>query len=169
MRHSTKIASKAYRKINVPDVKGNFEGYTPKEVPTVAPSLPRKKKEGFNPKEYSKQYRDKNKAKIEEWRKEFYKANKDVILARKQLDLLNKGLVTNPTQYSKDTYGLKYDDDKKQWVSSVVDKTNIVKIDTKKEDGDTKETPKVITTRSKTKKLFGEGKKPKKINRWLEC
>ena len=28
MRHSTKIASKAYRKINVPDLKGNFRVYT---------------------------------------------------------------------------------------------------------------------------------------------
>ena len=84
MRHSTKIASKAYRKINVPEIKGNFEGYTPKETPTVAPSLPRKKTEVFDPKEYSKEYRNKNKDKIEAWRKQFYNANKHVILAQKK-------------------------------------------------------------------------------------
>ena len=166
MRHSTKIASKAYRKINVPDIKGNFEGYTPKVMPTVLESLPRKKTERFNPKEYSKVYRSKNKENIEEWRKEFYNANKDIILARKQLDLLNKGLVSNPTEHSKTTYGLKYDDDKKQWVSDLVNKTNIIKIETIK-DGDTVETPKVVTTRSKTKELFGEGKKIRQPNIWL--
>ena len=67
MRHSTKIASKAYRKINVPEIKGNFEGYTPKE--TVALSLPRKKTDSFNPKEYSKQYYEKNKEKMQEYYK----------------------------------------------------------------------------------------------------
>jgi hypothetical protein len=178
MRHSTKIASKAYRKINVPEIKGNFEGYTPKETPTVAQSLPRKKKDSFNPKEYSKEYRIKNKDKIEEWRKEFYNANKNIILAKKQLDLLNKGLVKTPTEHSKEAYGLHYDDAKKQWVSDLVNKTDVVKIHAKK-DEDVKESPdKDIdssqpkkdkrVTRSKTKAIFGEGKPARKANTWLQ-
>lgn len=168
MRHSTKIASKAYRKINVPELKGNFEGYTPKEMPTVAPSLPRKKKDGFNPREYSKEYRIKHKDKIETWRKDFYKTNKDIILAKKQLYFLNKGLVKNPTEHSKETYGLKYDDDKKRWISDVVDKSDIKKVTLKKDkEGDTEEIPKIITTRSKTKAVFGSGRE-KKAHVWLE-
>ena len=170
MRHSTKIASKAYRKINVPELTGNFEGYTPKEMPAVPPSLPRKKAKTFDPKEYSKEYRNnpEHKQKIEEYRKEFYKKNKNIILARKQLDLLNKGLVSNPTEHSKTTYGLKYDADKKQWVSDLVNTTNIIKVDVTKEEEPKKEPEQnVKVTRSKTKALFGEGK-PRKPNKWLE-
>jgi hypothetical protein len=156
MRHSTKIASKAYRKINVPELKGNFEGYTPKETPTVELSLPRKTIDSFNPSEYAKKYRNDHKDKIQKWRQEFYKANKETILAKKQLALLNKGLVINPTAHSVETYRLRYDDKKKQWVSDVFDKTSVVKIVKQPKDKVVKK-PQTTdrVTRSKTKKVFG--------------
>ena len=156
MRHSTKIASKAYRKINVPELKGNFEGYTPKETPTVELSLPRKTKDSFNPSQYAKQYRNDHKDKIQKWRQEFYKANKETILAKKQLALLNKGLVINPTAHSVETYRVRYDDKKKQWVSDVFDKTSVVKIVKQPKDKVVKKPPTTDrVTRSKTKKVFG--------------
>ena len=179
MRHSTKIASKAYRKINVPDLKGNFEGYTPKEVPVVPSSLPRpKKREPYNPKEYSQKYRDdpKNKTKIIKQRTKFYEANQKLILARKQLDLLNKGMVLKPTKRSIENYGLKMSD-AGIWTSDIVDNTELVKSvrhkppddvvveDVEPEEKEEKKT-KVIgkptgkdrVTRSKTKTVFGMGK-----------
>jgi ABC-type Fe3+/spermidine/putrescine transport system ATPase subunit len=86
------------------------------------------------------------------------------------LILLNKGLVSNPTEHSIATYGLHYDDEKKQWVSDLVEKTNVVKIHVKKSSNeDIKESTNNVdrVTRSKTKATFGEGKS-RKPNAWLE-
>ena len=90
---------------------------------------------------------------------------------------MNKGLVSNPTEQSNTTYGLHCDDDKKQWVSDLVEKTNVVKIAVKKPKDevvqDIKEAkvspPKKEdrATRSKTKAVVGEGK-PRKLNAWLQ-
>ena len=114
---------------------------------------------------------------MEAWRKEFYNVNRSLILAKKQLDLLNKGLVSNPTEHSITTYGLHYDDDKKQWVSDLVEKTNVVKIAVKKPKDEVVQDIKEVkvsppkkedrATRSKTKAVFGEGK-PRKPNAWLQ-
>ena len=191
MRHSTKIASKAYRKINVPDLKGNFLGYTPKDVPAAPASLPRpKKKEPYKPKEYSQKYRDnpENKPKIKAQRSKFYEDNQKLILAKKQLNLLHKGLVLKPTKRSIETYGLVMSD-KGIWTSDVVDNTEMIKSNRRKPTEDVavedvepeekeekkekiiaKPTGKDRVTRSKTKAVFGSGeeKKKKYNNCWVD-
>ena len=175
MRHSTKIASKAYRKINVPDLQGNFEGYTPKQQPRVPPSMPRPiKTEPYNPKIYAQKYRNNpaNQPKIKAQRTKFYDANKKLILAKKQINFLNKGFISKPVKKSIETYGLKLNE-KGFWTSDVVDNTEIIRSDRKKpqEVVEVEDIAPVIherTTRSKTKAVFGSGEKTPKKNSWIE-
>ena len=156
-------------------------------MPVVAASLPRpKKKEPYKPKEYSQKYRDnpENKPKIKAQRSKFYEDNQKLILAKKQLDLLHKGLVLKPTKRSIETYGLVMSD-KGIWTSDVVDNTEMIKSNRRKPTEDVavedvepeekkekiiaKPTGKDRVTRSKTKAVFGSGdEKIKKNNCWVD-
>ena len=84
----------------------------------IRPPVPKPiEKKYFDPAEYSKKYREKNKAKLDLDRKDNYEKNKHEILRKKQLWYLNIAqTVKKPRQDTIDKYGLKYDDDLEKWV-----------------------------------------------------
>jgi hypothetical protein len=128
MRHDVTTAVSDYLKVNVPEYVGKpIEVYVPPLPKTI--EAPPKEKEYFNPKEYGKVYREKNKEKLKEKRKDNYK-DKDghyttdkgkKVLARKMLWYLNTGGTAKPKQSSIDTYKLKYDEEKEIWTSDGVE------------------------------------------------
>lgn len=119
MRHTTEIAQTAYKKVDIHyDPKDDSvldAGAQPKYFPTVPP--PPQKQSTFNLREWSRQYREKNKKLIKQKRDAHYQKNRDDVLRYKLLYNLNKGNVTNPRQSSLDKYGIEYSDDLKRWIS----------------------------------------------------
>ena len=116
MRHTINVALSAYKKVNIDCPEpGDIEGLT--VIPKVDVPKPIKKqpKEYFDPKTYSKQYREKNAVKIKEQRKLNYSKNKEKILRSKILWNLNHMTVTHPRKETVERYDLKYNAKIKQW------------------------------------------------------
>ncbi len=94
MRHSTEVARIMYNKLDANDK----ENEQPKEEP----------RQYFNIREWSKQYREKNKKSINKQQKDRYENNRYYVLRDKILWNLNKGYVSAPREDTIKNYDLKY-------------------------------------------------------------
>lgn len=121
MRHSLVVALESYRKRNIDSgaqlpMEG-FEPDLPFNVPPPRPKPKKKKDKYFDPAKYAKEYRIKNKEKLDEQRKKYYDKNKDKILRNKILWHLNHAqTVKHPSKKSIEKYNIKYDAKLKQWI-----------------------------------------------------
>jgi hypothetical protein len=121
MRHSYATASENYIKLNIdPGMQPQIEGSVVKIAPVIMPPLTVQTKPKFNPVEYSKKYREKNKDKIDQNRKDNYKKNTDKVLARKILYHLNNKLVKKPQKASIERYKLTFNVRLELWESGIL-------------------------------------------------
>lgn len=121
MRHTLSIARTAYKKINIDcdDDTEPIDGMTIRPQVAIPRPAKKEKKDYFDPKEYSKRYRENNKEDIQKKRKKSYQDNKDKVLAQKVLWNLNNGKIKHPRMGTVDKYKLRYDAVAKQWVSDL--------------------------------------------------
>lgn len=121
MRHSQNTARDKYFKTNWPFVNvvkpiKNYAGLPDDPGPRNVPR-PEPKTSYFDPKEYAKKYRERNKEKLKVKRKENYDKNKHKILRNKILFMLNVAqTVKKPRKATIDKYDLKYDKTQKKWI-----------------------------------------------------
>ena len=121
MRHSYDTAAVNYIKLNIdPGMQPQIEGSVIKVPAGPMAPLVVKTQPKFNPVEYSKKYREKNKDKIEQNRKDNYKKDPDKVLARKILLYLNNNLVKKPQKASIERYKLTYNSEKQLWESGII-------------------------------------------------
>ena len=121
MRHSYDTAAVNYIKLNIdPKLQPQIEGSVIKLPAGPMAPLVVKTQPKFNPVEYSKKYREKNKDKIEQNRKDNYKKDPDKVLARKILWHLNNNLVKKPQKASIERYKLKFNKKLDLWESGIL-------------------------------------------------
>jgi hypothetical protein len=129
MRHTKDVALSSYRKLNIPEECTTYDGKSKKiitdvdielsgrDLPPPPVKAPIVKTAYFNAKESSKKYRESNKDKITIQRKDYYTKNKDQILRKKILWMLNiSQSVDKPSRASVEKYGIRYDTELKKWV-----------------------------------------------------
>jgi hypothetical protein len=126
MRHTWMVAVSKYMKDNIPaflDIDEAPALPLKVEKRVIVPSPQEvekekaKKKAPFDPVTYSKLYREKNKAKVDKARVEYYEANRHKILRGKLLWHLNNNKIKKPQKSSKALYGLEYDEERGEWYS----------------------------------------------------
>ena len=121
MRHSYATASENYIKLNIdPGMQPQIEGSVIKVPAGPMAPLVIKTQPKFNPTEYSKKYREKNKDKIEQYRKDNYKKDPDKVLARKIIWHLNNNLVKKPQKASIERYKLTFNAKLELWESGII-------------------------------------------------
>ena len=121
MRHSYATAQENYVKLNIdPGMQPQIEGSVVKVPPVIMPPLTVQTQPKFNPTEYSKQYRQKHKDKIEQNRKDNYKKDPDKVLARKIIWHLNNNLVKKPQKASIERYKLTFNAKLELWESGIL-------------------------------------------------
>jgi len=116
MRHTTQVAEKSYFKVNAPceETDGMVDDTpVPKVQPQVLKPVPKPKPRVLkDPRVSAKAYRDKNKDKIQAYRK----ANRYKINKTKLLWSLNKQAIKYPRQTTLDKYGIVYSDALKRYI-----------------------------------------------------
>lgn len=116
MRHTVGVAMLSYKKVNIncPE-PGDIEGISIPPKIDIPQPIKKVKTDYFNPSDYSKEYRKKNKEKLKDQRTLNYKTNHVNILRAKLLWNLNRGVVKTPRTATIEKYDLKYNTKMKVW------------------------------------------------------
>lgn len=171
MRHSESIASRNYKKIDVPNE------LMPEMVARQAPRIleidePEQKIKFFDPVTYSKQYRLDFAKEIQAQRKQYYEKNKERVLRAKVLWSLNNKGTKKPRDCTAERYGIVHDKKTKRWkykddicqASESREKSSEPKRKREKKEEQVEQEPVAVVRKSKrvvkpTRKIRGEGKK----------